>query len=368
VRRGLGDKGSAADDRRRRAQAACQEATEGHSRGPRKLNAARRVQPPLSFPPLRRVAQAYVVRDMTAVRRPGAAWQPRRRIATIVLLAALAVGSRASAQTDDVHRLRWQSNWRRVSGIEYAVTTGLLGTFVGVWFLPPAAEPVWTRPVLFDELTRDALRAESPGARNVAARISDGVIIASYLPPLIIDPLIVAGLDDQNPDVAWQLFVISTQSYSLTIVLNAVSKRVFARERPYAAACAKDPTYSTYCKHTNRFRSFYSGHSAVTATSAGLVCAHHTHVPLYGGGNIDRFTCVGALVGTLATGALRVVSDKHWASDVLVGHLLGLTSGYLLPTLIYYKSFQSKPDPRDSEVSTPLTTGAAPLVSWSTTF
>jgi membrane-associated phospholipid phosphatase len=305
---------------------------------------------------------------MKAARRPGAAWLRRRCIGTSALLAALAVGSHASAQADDVHRLRWQSNWRRVGGIEYAVTTGLLGTFVGVWFLSPAAEPVWTRPVLFDELTRDALRAESPGARNVAAHISDGVIIVSYLPPLIIDPLVVAGLDDQNPDVAWQLFVISTQSYSLTIVLNAVSKRIFARERPYASACAKDPTYSVSCEHADRFRSFYSGHSAVTATGAGLVCAHHTHLPLYGGGNIDRFTCLGALIGTLATGALRIISDRHWASDVLVGHLLGLSSGYLLPTLIYYKSFQTKPDPRDSEVSAPLSTGAVPLVAWSTAF
>jgi membrane-associated phospholipid phosphatase len=40
---------------------------------------------------------------------------------------------------------------------------------------------------------------------------------------------------------------------------------------------------------------------------------------------------------------LRIASDSHWASDVLIGHLLGYTSGYLLPTLLYYKEFRTAP-------------------------
>jgi membrane-associated phospholipid phosphatase len=137
---------------------------------------------------------------------------------------------------------------------------------------------------------------------------------------------------------------------------------VLARERPYARPCLKDPDYSSSCEHHDRFRSFYSGHAAVAATSAGLICAHHTHVPLYGpgeqenggGGDIDRATCITALAGMVATGTLRIVADKHWATDVIVGHVLGLSIGYLLPTLFYYKSFESKPDsPAPSPATTP---------------
>jgi membrane-associated phospholipid phosphatase len=178
------------------------------------------------------------------------------------------------------------------------------------------------------------------------------VAALSYLPPLLIDPMIVAGIDDNNPDVAWQMYVISAQSYAITLTGNAIAKRFFARERPYARSCARNPYYSSSCENADRFRSFYSGHSAVTATSAGLICAHHTHLPLYGGGIYDSATCVAAVTGMLATGALRIVADKHWQSDVFVGHVLGFGVGYLLPTLLYYRGFRAQPDPQSA--SAPL--------------
>jgi hypothetical protein len=61
-----------------------------------------------------------------------------------------------------------------------------------------------------------------------------------------------------------------------------LTKRLVARERPFGAACAGSE-YTEGCEDLDRFRSYYSGHAAITATGAGLVCAHHTRVPLYGG-------------------------------------------------------------------------------------
>jgi membrane-associated phospholipid phosphatase len=89
--------------------------------------------------------------------------------------------------------------------------------------------------------------------------------------------------------------------------------------------------------------SFYSGHAAVTATGAGLICAHHTQLSLYQNDLLDQGTCALAVLGTALTGAMRIASDNHWASDVLIGHLMGYTSGYLLPTLLYYKEFRVQP-------------------------
>ena len=284
--------------------------------------------------------------------------------ACAVALALAGTRARAQIEAPSPHRLRWQSEWRRVNGVEYALTTGLFATATAIRFLPALEDALWTRPILLDDLTRSGLRARSRSGRNVASHASDALALLGYLPPLVIDPLVIAGIEDENQDVAWQLFVISTQSYAITFTLNSVSKRVFARRRPYALGCARDPEYNDECTDSDRFRSFYSGHSAITATSAGLICAHHTHLPLYGGGNIDRLTCAAALVGMLATGTLRMVADKHWHSDVAVGHLLGFAVGYLLPTLVYYRSFQSKPDPADS-VAAPL--GAPPAV-WGTSF
>jgi membrane-associated phospholipid phosphatase len=297
--------------------------------------------------------------------------RPRRKLHRVLsralFVALLSISARAFAQTDTPteHRLTWQPGWRRVNGVEYALTTGLFATFTAFRFLPPIENALWTRPVLLDDATRNGLRAHSRGGRSAAGHVSDAVALLGYLPPLLIDPMLVAGIGDENPDVAWQLFVISTQSYAITITLNSVAKRVFARRRPYAISCAKDPEYSDACDSADRFRSFYSGHSAITATSAGLICAHHTHVPLYGGGNIDRLTCAAALAGMLATGTLRIVADKHWHSDVVVGHLLGFAVGYLLPTLVYYKSFKSEPE--EGSVSAPLAS-APPLLGTSFAF
>ena len=242
-------------------------------------------------------------------------------------------------------RLKWRASWARVGRIEYGTTIGFgLGAIATQFLIPPAESALWTRPIWFDAAARNALVARSESGRNWAGRVSDAVAIASMLQPLLIDSVIVAGLGDDNSDVAFQIGVISAQSYSVTLFMNGIAKRVFARERPYGAACARDPSYTDNCEDLDRYRSYYSGHAAMTATSAGLVCAHHTHLPLYGGGVADLSACLAAITGTLVTGTLRIASDKHWATDVMTGHLIGFASGYLLPALVYYRSFLYEPE------------------------
>lgn len=48
--------------------------------------------------------------------------------------------------------------------------------------------------------------------------------------------------------------------------------------------------------------------------------------------------CATTLVAASATGVLRVVADKHWASDVLVGSAVGTATGLLFPLLLHYTS------------------------------
>ena len=47
--------------------------------------------------------------------------------------------------------------------------------------------------------------------------------------------------------------VISIQSYALTTFVNSVSKRLFARQRPYAVACADDPAGLGGERHVHSF-------------------------------------------------------------------------------------------------------------------
>lgn len=264
--------------------------------------------------------------------------------------------------------LRWQDNWRRVGTTEYVLTGGLTaGILTVMLWVPPAEEPAWRRPRLMDWGTRNWLRIEDRAGRDRAATVSDVLVTASVLQPVVVDSLIVAGLVEGSGDVTHQMEVINLQSLAIAQFVNVTAKRVFARERPYVLGCAGEKDYSAHCDDVDRFRSYYSGHSAISATAAGLVCAHHTHLPLYGR-PADGIACGAAIGVTVITGALRIAADRHWATDVLSGHLLGFAAGYLLPTLAYYRSFRRQPEVPQTTGQQPLRRSAPALVAFSGRF
>lgn len=240
--------------------------------------------------------------------------------------------------------LAWHNHWETVGTREYLTVSALVASIVGFRLLvPPPKEPSWSSPVLFDRALGDAVRFESASARDTAATISDGLFLWEILHPAVLDPLVFAWWQRESPMVAWQMFVINAQAYSMTMLMNDVTKRLVGRQRPYAGTeqCLEgDPS----CSGTSANMSFYSGHAAITATGAGLICAHHTQLRLYQNPWLDTGTCALAVAGTAATGVLRMASENHWASDVIVGHLLGYASGYLIPTLFYYKQFRAVPE------------------------
>jgi membrane-associated phospholipid phosphatase len=238
--------------------------------------------------------------------------------------------------------LHWHAHWRAVGLPEYVSISVLAATTVAMSFVPPAKAATWDSPILFDTGARNLMRLHGASARNTAADVSDVLIYSEIVHSALIDPLLFAWGLRQAPDVAWQLSVINAQAYALTMALNEVIKRTTSRQRPFAEGCARDPG-AAGCAGGDRYGSFYSGHAALSATGAGLICAHHTQLSLYRNPVLDTGTCVAAVLGTAVTGAMRVMADEHWASDVLLGHLMGYVSGYLLPTLIYYKEFRVAP-------------------------
>ena len=232
-------------------------------------------------------------------------------------------------------RLEWPASARRVGTWEY-VAAPLLGlAALGTYAL---VEPRrgWYGPILFDDAARDALRLDSRSGRKTARTTSDVLLGWSFAHPLLIDNLVVTLGLEQSPDVAWQMLWINAQAYALTASVSEVVKVAVGRERPYGENCPAGEGDAD-CEGAMRYRSFYSGHAAFTATGAGLVCAHHMNLDLYGSPALDLGACLLAVTASLAAGGLRVASDLHWASDVGVGHLVGFASGYLIPTLVYYR-------------------------------
>ncbi len=281
------------------------------------------------------------------------------------LLLALS-SSLATHRTEAQDELPWRESWRRVGAVEYVLTpTFLAGAGLVTFVIPAPDEPLWTRPLLLDSWARQSLRSRNSRGRAIAGAISDAALILSAAQPLVIDPVLVAGVGHDSWDVSWQMHVIGAQSYAFTVLANSMSKRLFVRQRPYALACVEDPEYVSSCEGADRFRSFYSGHSAFTAAGAGLVCAHHTHVPLYGGDFRDTGACLASLGLSLVTGAMRITADRHWATDVFVGHVVGFTTGFLIPSLIYYRSFRAEP----VESAGQMQQRSAPMIlNWGGTF
>jgi membrane-associated phospholipid phosphatase len=261
--------------------------------------------------------------------------------------------------------LHWHDHWDSVGTAEYvSISVSAAAILALRFFVPTASEATWDEPILFDGAMRDALRIDSANSRKTASTVSDVLFVLEVLHPTVIDPLFVAWWKRESPLVAWQMFVIDAQAYGFTLLLNDLTKRATARARPWVSTddCATDFT-GPNCGSGGRYQSFYSGHAAVTATGAGLICAHHTQLSLYQNDWLDTGTCALAVAGTAATGALRIASDNHWASDVIVGHLMGYVSGYLLPTLLYYKQFRVTPHEHGEDEPTlalaPLATGGA---------
>jgi membrane-associated phospholipid phosphatase len=241
--------------------------------------------------------------------------------------------------------LHWHDHWRAVGLREYVTIPVLAGGFLGVQlFTKQPSHAHWKSPILFDRPVRKALRLGSAKGRRTAATISDAIFVWEVAHPTLVDPLLVAWWQRESPLVAWQMFVIDAQAYALTLLVTETVKRSTARQRPWVTTedCATNPG-GRGCGSGGAYQSFFSGHSAITATGAGLICAHHTQLSLYQNAFLDTGTCLLAVAGTAATGAMRIASDNHWVSDVLVGHLTGYVSGYLLPTLLYYKEFRAEP-------------------------
>lgn len=289
----------------------------------------------------------------------------RWRRSGLVLGLVLTLAPSAAAE----QRLTWQDDWQRVGATEYAITGALgVGILTVMLWIPPAEEPSWKSPRLMDWSARDWLRIKTRSGREVAGTLSDTLVALSVFQPMVVDSLIVAGIADQNADVMHQTEVINLQAYAMTQFVNVTAKRVFARERPYVSACQTDPKSSDGCDDVDRYRSYYSGHSAISATSAGLVCAHHTHLKLYGGSPQDGIACGVAAGVTLVTGALRIAADRHWATDVITGYILGFAAGYLVPTLVYYGSFRREPEPPVESSQVMLRQSGRPTFAFSGTF
>jgi membrane-associated phospholipid phosphatase len=208
--------------------------------------------------------------------------------------------------------------------------TAVSGTGLGysLLFIDSPPQPKWKGGIAWDDELRDALKYETKENREIANSFSDYFMGTSLAAPTIL----ALFTEDR-----WERGLVVANAILTQAFLNNVMKKGIARERPFVRGCKKDKIYGD-CRSATQNESFYSGHSALSSTGAGILCAQE----------FDGWCLIGATV-SLTTGYLRIAADKHYFSDVLTGFAMGALVGYILPKIEH-----NDLDEREFEVSVSL--------------
>lgn len=232
--------------------------------------------------------------------------------------------------------LRWDPAWREFDWFDGALIGAAgAGIVAGLVIGPDTGAPN-RGGVVFDEEVRDHLRLRNSGDRQFARDTSDFFLSTVTAYPYFVDSLLVASWYRQSPRVGLQMALIAGEAAVVTYALQTATNVIASRERPFGRECGDevDPD-SNDCVADNRFKSFLSGHTSQTFAAAGVTCVFHAKLPLYGG-NTDWIPCAGALTLATATGTLRILSDQHYATDVISGAVLGASVGVGLPLFLHF--------------------------------
>jgi len=178
----------------------------------------------------------------------------------------------------------------------------------------------WCEPPAFDRAVRNAVVWDHPGRADLLSNIN-----VYALSPIVGFGLLIAS----DHDAGWARLLDDTIPVAETIAisqfLTVAIKAAVGRQRPYVRFGTSSRT-ATSDDNT----SFISGHSVLgfsLTASAGLIC-HWRHY------RTEPYVWGAGIALSLSTEYLRMGADKHYLSDVLVGGLVGVASGLLIPRLM----------------------------------
>jgi membrane-associated phospholipid phosphatase len=183
---------------------------------------------------------------------------------------------------------------------------------------------------------RDALRAKTLATRYTFRDASDVGLSLAVSWPFAADALTAAWWYRGSREAAQEMALIDLETLAISGALQGATNVLVSRERPYGSTCGSSvlPSDALDCTGSIHYRSFFSGHSSFAFTGAALICVHHFENDLLGA-PWDALSCAGGYAVAATTATFRVVSDVHYASDILTGALLGTLVGYGVPLLHY---------------------------------
>jgi membrane-associated phospholipid phosphatase len=231
---------------------------------------------------------------------------------------------------DAEQKYAWDESWPRFRTSEYVVTgLSAVGAAANFYWVTPPQSPSWKGEILFDKSARNTLLIHSGAAHDGAINVSDLLTYSLVGYGMLDGP--VTALVGKNKDTATQLALINAETFAVTEFLNLSVSNLMPRSRPEGDVCPLNSQYDPHC-----VKSFWSGHAANVFAAAALVCTEHGAVELYGG-KADTAACATSLAAASAVGVLRIATNDHHASDVIVGAVIGAATGYLMPNLLHFK-------------------------------
>lgn len=262
---------------------------------------------------------------------------------TIALLCVFMVGGASElvvapplARAEDVPQVVWKASWPKVHPVEYGATLGFGLTAIGIGFFVDPQTSGGKTGLFFDDAFRSALRADSRSGRDAARFVGDMGYRTMALFPFV--DVAITWAVHGNSEVALQMLSIDLEAFAVAGFIGVATDHFIGRGRPSVIPCSRDENYERFCGEKDAFSSFLSGHSVIAAAGAGVTCAHHLSMPLYGGGAGDIAACGVASALALTTGIARMVNDRHWATDVTAAWIAGAAVGYLWPRLFHYRA------------------------------
>jgi membrane-associated phospholipid phosphatase len=147
---------------------------------------------------------------------------------------------------------------------------------------------------------------------------------------------------------------VIVEATALTLSVNAFVKHLTHRSRPAAHFCESE--HAVYPCPPDERVSFYSGHTSsafAAAVAAGTIADFHRF-------ENRKWIWASGLTFATATGVLRVMSDQHYATDVLTGTAAGGLAGWLIPKL--HKPDRTATPPATARMAAPAVLAAVPIV------
>lgn len=246
------------------------------------------------------------------------------RAVVIVLL----VSSAPNARADGADRIPGHS----VDGqLDMSITLGAVTAALGAFGLPDRGHAPWETDRPGDDIPFSA----------TARRISDVTLAASIAAPLayLTGPVV----EDADGD----RLTIYSETLAVDLALVQTVKYLIQRPRPYTYS--NDPAVQRYAHSRGRdaYASFYSSHASM---SFGAATAGAYLLSASGASPAVRGTvwATGFATATM-TSLLRLKSGQHFLSDVIVGALVGVAVGYVVPALHADRGKAYKPSMTDAD-------------------